>query len=633
MNLANQKPKDTYKGILTLTDNAGLTTTLKAVGDGNGGYSPLQLSTTQVAIKAPSFDLGMLDIYESQSVTIEYSGIRMRRADGVIRWQLISDNTGDFSIYSGSNKSFSIPAAMQNVYAIGLSQPLDATLRAFTTGAATSPLQLSTTQVQVTGTSDVPSVNVGIFKVLGSATNALVFGTTTSSPFGAYIQGGGSARYPLLLNPLLNANAGVSIGKTTNGAALDVKGDGTNPIARFESSAGANFFTINNSGQTIWGSAGANEPYIVNYNGTSTESSTGQSLRIRQRANTGSTGNTLIQYWADGLFSGTTSGTAISHEFVSSGFLGSGAGNANYRHSTHAYTINNSAAQTGTATGIFLNATETALNGMTHNLMDLQTTVSSVSTSRFIVGRTHDVAFRFNNIAAANNWRPLYSISRVGGVATPAISFGVGSGASGSSAYIASSNDDLYLGTDTSSTFTTNIILKANSVGFIGLGGLTSSFPAIKRNGAAINFVTADGAANSFVDIVARQYTSYYGAASGFQIHSSAATALTGFTIQSYNTTLGGKILTLYSTSIFEADATAGGGVTLRGSGDTHTAEASALFAMKSITKGFLPPRMDDTEVRAIPSPAEGLVVFNTDITHLCIFASGTWHKLSQSTM
>jgi hypothetical protein len=53
------------------------------------------------------------------------------------------------------------------------------------------------------------------------------------------------------------------------------------------------------------------------------------------------------------------------------------AGATNPRPFNVLYTINNSGAQTGTATGIFLNATETALNGMAHNLMDLQVGGSS----------------------------------------------------------------------------------------------------------------------------------------------------------------------------------------------------------------------------------------------------------------
>lgn len=54
------------------------------------------------------------------------------------------------------------------------------------------------------------------------------------------------------------------------------------------------------------------------------------------------------------------------------GLFAAGAGSANYKPLRIEYILNNSGAQTGTSTGIFLNATETALNSMAHNLMDLQ---------------------------------------------------------------------------------------------------------------------------------------------------------------------------------------------------------------------------------------------------------------------
>jgi len=65
-----------------------------------------------------------------------------------------------------------------------------------------------------------------------------------------------------------------------------------------------------------------------------------------------------------------TSGTESGYKYTSS--FTAAAGSAAYRPINLAYTINNSGAQSGTATGIFLNATETTLNSMTHNLMDLQ---------------------------------------------------------------------------------------------------------------------------------------------------------------------------------------------------------------------------------------------------------------------
>jgi hypothetical protein len=329
---------------------------------------------------------------------------------------------------------------------------LSGTLQAVTDGDGNaSPLQLSTTQVKVVGTTGVNDLII-----TDANTYTVAFG---SGGLGVcYLKGAASSILSLGSNNIEGARLDLSnnfiIGTTSASARLHVRGDGTNPIGRFESSVGNSFFIINNSGQSLFGSAGANEPYLVNYNGTSTESGSGQSLRIRQRANTGSTGNTLIQYWADGVFSGTTSGTAISHEFLSSGFLGSSAGSANYRNATFAYTINNSGAQTGTATGIFLNATETALNGMGHNLMDLQVGGSS----KFKVNNSGTL-ITDGNIQINGGYLTFSSLSR-----------------------LRSSVDG-------------DIVLYNQAItGFnlLQLGGTTNAFPAIKRNSAAIDFRLAD---------------------------------------------------------------------------------------------------------------------------------------------
>ena len=45
--------------------------------------------------------------------------------------------------------------------------------------------------------------------------------------------------------------------------------------------------------------------------------------------------------------------------------------------------------------------------------------------------------------------------------------------------------------------------------------------------------------------------------------------------------------------------------------GDLAAKEASAKLELLSITQGFLPPRMTDTERDAIASPASGLMIFN----------------------
>lgn len=60
---------------------------------------------------------------------------------------------------------------------------------------------------------------------------------------------------------------------------------------------------------------------------------------------------------------------------------------------------------------------------------------------------------------------------------------------------------------------------------------------------------------------------------------------------------------------------------------------ASAKLEISSTTLGFLPPRMTTTQINAIVSPAEGLVVYNTTLHELCFYDGTVWRKFSHSTM
>jgi hypothetical protein len=60
------------------------------------------------------------------------------------------------------------------------------------------------------------------------------------------------------------------------------------------------------------------------------------------------------------------------------------------------------------------------------------------------------------------------------------------------------------------------------------------------------------------------------------------------------------------------------------------TIVASARLQVDSTTQGFLPPRMTATQRAAISTPAEGLVVFQTDGTiGLYVYANATWRTLA----
>jgi len=74
------------------------------------------------------------------------------------------------------------------------------------------------------------------------------------------------------------------------------------------------------------------------------------------------------------------------------------------------------------------------------------------------------------------------------------------------------------------------------------------------------------------------------------------------------------------------------GGALSIGNGFT-AANASSILDLTSTTKGFLPPRMTTAQINAITTPAEGLIAFNTTISHLCVYQAGAWAKLSHSPM
>ena len=59
------------------------------------------------------------------------------------------------------------------------------------------------------------------------------------------------------------------------------------------------------------------------------------------------------------------------------------------------------------------------------------------------------------------------------------------------------------------------------------------------------------------------------------------------------------------------------------------TPDASALFDIASTTKGFLPPRMTNAQRAAIASPAEGLMIFNTDNKGVAYRDGTNWGYLS----
>jgi hypothetical protein len=338
---------------------------------------------------------------------------------------------------------------------------LSGTLQAVTDGDGNaSLLQLSTTEV---------AIPTGIFTVDAQ----MRFNGTIYNTIDDIVKFGGAIRTATF----------ASIGGTfTNSARLHVRGDGTNPIARFDNNAGTSIFTIGSSGSiTATGDYIISAAYSAFIHGSAYYGSTNGGAGGLGNSNdiNGSVSNqdAYATYIRNQSTFSRTSGTQGILTIGTNTFA-AGAGSANFRPLSIAYTINNSGAQTGTATGIFLNATETALNGMTHDLLDLQ--VGGVSQ---------------------------FKVEREG--STTMASFSAGSGQiTGAGSLLVGAKARLYGGSVAGNSL---LITDANVTGaaFIQLGGTTNAFPAIKRNSAGIDFRLADDSGYCNISAAAGDFNGY----------------------------------------------------------------------------------------------------------------------------
>ena len=63
----------------------------------------------------------------------------------------------------------------------------------------------------------------------------------------------------------------------------------------------------------------------------------------------------------------------------------------------------------------------------------------------------------------------------------------------------------------------------------------------------------------------------------------------------------------------------------------TVTPSAKAVLTLTSTTKGFLPPRLTETQRDAISTPPAGLIIYNTTDSKLNLYTS-SWEEISSFT-
>lgn len=60
-----------------------------------------------------------------------------------------------------------------------------------------------------------------------------------------------------------------------------------------------------------------------------------------------------------------------------------------------------------------------------------------------------------------------------------------------------------------------------------------------------------------------------------------------------------------------------------------NTGLTTETVVCNSVSNGFTPPRLTTTQQNNIPTPTEGLIIFNTTTGKLCVYASATWNTLA----
>jgi hypothetical protein len=389
--------------------------------------------------------------------------------------------------------------------------------------------------------------------------NAIGFAYDNSNWLGFYR---GSRTNPALAfgnNLIWTPNYNVAIGHTSASARLHVRGVAGSSVTFFEPTSGGSYQTINSNFHFV-------HYHTTNFVGVET-------FRILNGASITPSGS--------GIYRGV--------QIYETGFSPS-AGNSSFRPFNIEYTLSASGVNTATATGIFLNATETALNGMTHNLMNLQVDNSSKA--------------RISNVGTLNLSGNIFANGYVEIGASGAYYY------SGRSYITSPSDGTLALFSNSGSTF-----------GRLQLGGTTNAFPAIKRNGAAIDFVLAND--SGFCDITAAQIKT---GAAVFNSNTLYVSNAGGMYI-GYGG--GGGNLNLYPNSGTTAGAVLYTTGFMVGSAAIN---ASAKLQVESTTQGFLPPRMTTTDRGNIVSPATGLKLYNTSTNNTDTFDGTNWQSFGKET-
>ena len=257
--LTGLTPSTTYDALIKVGDNGPITSTLKTLSDGLGNDLPMEASTTAINFT------GTLTQSGTTLQPILVSGTNIKTINGT-------------SLLGSGN----IPVVTSPSGVAGAIQFSNGS--AFASDAANLFWDDTNNRLKVSGTSeDTPSSTTGgILNIIGSATNSLIIGSVSVSPFPMYLQSGGSNIYPLALNP---QGGQITINTTTSlGAQLGIKGSGSTSATTsllVQNSGGSEAFRVYDDSLVVVGSVIQSNNFSVGQSNPNLKGITQSGLRIQ----------------------------------------------------------------------------------------------------------------------------------------------------------------------------------------------------------------------------------------------------------------------------------------------------------------------------------------------------------------
>ena len=388
---------DIYKSFIKFGDNDVISGSLKVLSDGFGNDLPIQVSSTDINFTGNTTIKENLIVGETSAATglIEVKGltsgsvkITVPAVAGSLTYTLPATLTADYYLKTDGSGILSwaaggsgatldgVAAAGGNATRNNAAYAIEWQWNTFVGGTNVYGLRFTSNSTVETNTSHA-SVQ-GLLGINLTGANAASNVVTKAMYISNLKTGTGAVNYGLhittsgsvsqLSNPLMvegHAGGGFIFGSGGTSNKGQFWSNGVTPSITnyaFEvlSGGGVSINTLNGSNINIRFSDSSSTGAIFNNTGFTINNR----LNLAGAANGG---------YGLSVTPATTTGTSV---FTGINFTGthaaSSAQSSYYRPLNITYILNNSASgQTGVATGIFLNCTETSLNGMTHTLMNL----------------------------------------------------------------------------------------------------------------------------------------------------------------------------------------------------------------------------------------------------------------------